>query len=94
MARNTMRDEKGMAMVIALLLMVLVTIIGIRAIDMTVYETSRSGDENVSTEAYHGADRKGSVSRHVEYNSHQPEMAHEVRLLTFQNLIIREGSFQ
>ncbi len=59
MKRNTMRNEKGIALVIALLLMVLVTFIGVTAIGMTVYKTSATGDEYVSGEA-------GPVSRHFE----------------------------
>ncbi len=63
MGRNPLSKERGMALVIALLLMVLVTIIGISAIGMTVDETSTSGDGWISVETIHEADGKGPVSQ-------------------------------
>lgn len=56
MRRNSLTDEKGTALVIALLLLVLLTVIGISAIGMTVYETSLSGNERVAADAFYAAE--------------------------------------
>jgi len=51
-----MKDNKGMALVIALLMLLVLTIIGINAITTTTFETSISGNERVATDAFYAAE--------------------------------------
>lgn len=50
------REQKGMALVIALVMLLVLTIIGINAINTTVFETSISGNQRLYNTAFYGAD--------------------------------------
>ena len=56
MGKGIMKDNKGMALVIALLMLLILTIIGINAITTTTFETSISGNERISTDAFYVAE--------------------------------------
>jgi Tfp pilus assembly protein PilX len=56
MERNTLREEKGVALVIALLMLLILTLIGISSIGTTTFETSISGNERVRTDAFYAAE--------------------------------------
>jgi type II secretory pathway pseudopilin PulG len=50
------KDRKGAALVIALIILLVLTLIGISAISTTTYETSISGNERVATNAFYAAE--------------------------------------
>lgn len=56
MAINILREEKGVALVIALLMLLVLTLIGISSIGTTNFETSISGNERVRTDAFYAAE--------------------------------------
>jgi Tfp pilus assembly protein PilX len=56
MGTNGLREEKGVALVIALLMLLILTLIGISSINTTTYETSISGNERVRTGAFYAAE--------------------------------------
>ena len=49
-------NERGIAMVIALLLMLVVTLLGINAISTSIYETNISGNERTGADAFYAAE--------------------------------------
>lgn len=51
-----MRNQKGVVLVIALLMLLVLTLIGINAIGTSTFETSISGNERVGTDAFYAAE--------------------------------------
>jgi hypothetical protein len=56
MGRNTPRDERGIALIVALIILLVLTLIGISAISTTTFETSLSGNERVAIDAFYAAE--------------------------------------
>jgi Tfp pilus assembly protein PilX len=56
MERNILRKEKGVVLIIALLMMLVLTLIGISSISTTNFETSISGNERVRMGAFYAAE--------------------------------------
>ena len=56
MAREILRTEKGVALIIALMMLLILTFIGISAISTTTFETSLSGNERVGTSAFYASE--------------------------------------
>jgi len=56
MNKRMIKDNKGMALVIALLMLLVLTLIGINAITTTTFETSIAGNERVATDAFYAAE--------------------------------------
>jgi Tfp pilus assembly protein PilX len=56
MEENILKEEKGVVLVIALLMMLVLTLIGISSIGTTNFETSISGNERVRTDAFYAAE--------------------------------------
>ena len=56
MKANILGDEKGLALIIALLALLILTLIGISSISTTTFETSISGNERVGTDAFYAAE--------------------------------------
>ena len=56
MARAILREEKGVALIIALLMLLVLTLIGISSISTTTFETSISGNERVRADAFYAAE--------------------------------------
>ena len=49
-------NDKGVALVVALMMLLILTLIGISAITTTTYETSISGNERVGTDAFYASE--------------------------------------
>lgn len=56
MAKNILKKNEGMALVIALVMLLILTIVGINAINTTIFETSISGNQRLYNTAFYGAD--------------------------------------
>jgi len=56
MERNTLREKKGIAIIIALLMLLVLTLIGISSITTTNFETNLSGTERLKTDAFYAAE--------------------------------------
>jgi Tfp pilus assembly protein PilX len=56
MEKNILINEKGVALIIVLLMLLILTLIGISAISTTTFETNISGNERVGTNAFYAAD--------------------------------------
>jgi len=56
MERNILKEEKGVALIIALLMLLVLTLIGISSISTTTFETSISGNERSRTGAFYAAE--------------------------------------
>ncbi len=56
MERNILREKKGVALIIALLMLLVLTLIGISSISTTTFETSISGNERIRTDAFYAAE--------------------------------------
>jgi Tfp pilus assembly protein PilX len=56
MERNILKEERGVALIIALLMLLVLTLIGISSISTTTFETSISGNERVRTDAFYAAE--------------------------------------
>jgi hypothetical protein len=56
MGKNILINEKGVALIIALLMLLILTLIGISAISTTTYETSISGNERIGTDAFYASE--------------------------------------
>lgn len=54
--RRRIKDQRGMALIIALIILLVLTLIGISAISTTTYEISLSGNERVGTNAFYAAE--------------------------------------
>ena len=56
MERNILRNKRGVALIIALIMLLLLTFIGISAISTTTFETIISGNERVGTVAFYASE--------------------------------------
>lgn len=56
MEHSVLKNEKGVALVIALILLVVLTMIGISSISSSVFETRISGNERVGSAAFYAAE--------------------------------------
>ncbi len=56
MERNILRNKRGVALIIALIMLLLLTFIGISAISTTTFETNISGNERVGTVAFYASE--------------------------------------
>jgi Na+-transporting methylmalonyl-CoA/oxaloacetate decarboxylase gamma subunit len=56
MGENILINEKGVALIIALLMLLILTLIGISAISTTTFETYISGNERVGTDAFYASE--------------------------------------
>ena len=56
MKRITLKNEKGVALIIALLMLLVLTFIGINSISTTTFETNISGNERVVTDAFYASE--------------------------------------
>ena len=56
MKMDILKNQGGMALVIALVMLLVLTIIGINAITTTTFETSISGNQRIYNTAFYGAD--------------------------------------
>jgi hypothetical protein len=54
--RSTLRNENGVALVIALIMLLILTFIGISAISTTTFETNIAGNERVGTDAFYASE--------------------------------------
>ena len=52
MGRNILRNKNGVALIMALMMLLILTFIGISAISTTTFETNISGNERVGTVAF------------------------------------------
>jgi hypothetical protein len=56
MRKNMTRSEKGMAMVVALVILLVLTLIGFSSISTSTFESSITGNERVGTDAFYAAE--------------------------------------
>ena len=56
MERNIFKREKGVALIIALLMLLVLTLLGISSISTTTFETSISGNERMRADAFYAAE--------------------------------------
>ncbi len=56
MASSVLKSERGVALVIALIMLVILTLIGINSINSSVFETRISGNERVGSAAFYAAE--------------------------------------
>jgi Tfp pilus assembly protein PilX len=56
MRRSCLRDEKGIAMVVALVILLVLTLIGFSSISTTTFESNIAGNERLGTEAFYAAE--------------------------------------
>jgi Tfp pilus assembly protein PilX len=54
--RKILRDKRGVALIIALIMLLILTFIGISAISTTTFETNISGNERVGTVAFYASE--------------------------------------
>ncbi len=53
---DTFKNQKGVALVIALMMLLILTLIGINAVTTTTFETSIVGNQRIYNTAFYGAD--------------------------------------
>lgn len=51
-----LKDKKGVVLIVALLILLVLTLIGISAISTTTFETNLSGNQRVATNAFYAAE--------------------------------------
>jgi Tfp pilus assembly protein PilX len=56
MRRSCLRDEKGIAMVVALVILLVLTLIGFSSISTTTFESNIAGNERLGTDAFYAAE--------------------------------------
>jgi hypothetical protein len=56
MKKDILKSQKGVALIIALIILLVLTLIGISAINTTTYETSISGNERAGSDAFYAAE--------------------------------------
>lgn len=56
MGKNILVNNRGMALVVALMMLLVLTLIGINAITSTTFEVSISGNERVATDAFYASE--------------------------------------
>jgi Na+-transporting methylmalonyl-CoA/oxaloacetate decarboxylase gamma subunit len=62
MERNILIRQEGVALVIALLMLLILTLIGISSITTTTFESSISGNERVTTDAFYASEAGNQVA--------------------------------
>jgi hypothetical protein len=56
MRGDPLRDERGVALVVGLFILLVLTVIGFSSISTTTFETSIAGNERVGTDAFYAAE--------------------------------------
>ena len=56
MEKDILRNKNGVALVIALIILLLLTFVGISAISTTTFETNIAGNERVGTDAFYASE--------------------------------------
>jgi len=56
MKRNNLKNQKGVTLVIALMILLVLTLIGISAISTTTFETNIAGNERLYNRAFYSSD--------------------------------------
>jgi len=56
MKQNIRIDERGMVLILALILLLVLTLVGISAISTTTFETGISGNERIGTDAFYASE--------------------------------------
>lgn len=56
METAVLKNEKGIALVIALIMLIVLTLIGISSINSSIFETKLSGNERVGSSAFYAAE--------------------------------------
>jgi len=56
METSVLKNEKGIALVIALIMLIVLTLIGISSINSSIFETKLSGNERVGSSAFYAAE--------------------------------------
>jgi hypothetical protein len=56
MGKNSLKNEEGVALIIALLMLLVLTFIGINSISTTTFETNITGNERVGTDAFYASE--------------------------------------
>jgi Tfp pilus assembly protein PilX len=56
MRKRVSANDRGMALIVALIMLLVLTLIGINAITTTTFETSISGNERVSADAFYASE--------------------------------------
>lgn len=56
MGRIRLREENGVALIIALIMLLILTLIGVSSISTTTFETKISGNERVGTDAFYASE--------------------------------------
>ncbi len=63
MKRLVLKDEKGVALVIALIMLLVLTLIGMASVSSSVFEAKISGNDRFGTAAFYAA--KGGIDRGI-----------------------------
>ena len=62
MERNILKNQNGIVLIIALLMLLILTLIGVSSISTTTYETKISGNERVGTDAFYVSEAGAQVA--------------------------------
>jgi hypothetical protein len=62
MERNTLKNQNGVVLIIALLMLLILTLIGISSISTTTYQTKISGNERVGADAFYVSEAGAQVA--------------------------------
>lgn len=62
MNRNIFSNERGIALIVALLMLLVITLIGVNSISTTTFEVSISGNERIGTDAFYAAEAGTQVA--------------------------------
>ena len=60
-SRTFFKDQSGVALVIALVMMIILTLIGLASVSTSIFEIILSGNERGATDAFYGADSGAQV---------------------------------
>jgi hypothetical protein len=60
--RNILKNQNGIVLIIALLMLLILTLIGVSSISTTTYETKISGNERVGTDAFYVSEAGAQVA--------------------------------
>ncbi len=55
-SRTFLKDQSGLALVVALLMMIVLTLIGLASVSTSIFELMLSGNKRGATDAFYGAD--------------------------------------
>ena len=56
MEQNSIRNEKGVALIVALIILLVLTLIGFSSINTTTFEANISGNERVGIDAFYASE--------------------------------------